>query len=415
MHILIATPAFPPFIGGGERHTGTLARHIVERGHTVTVFTSSATSEASFWQGCGHDIEADAENSKFTIIHAPIQPMPGGLRGLLAWRKCMVLLSELPGTLGLLQTMARRVPALMKVEEAMNMIEQPVDIVHGFNISWEHAMLAAWEYAREQTVPFVASPLAHLGTGPGDRVAKNSTMRHQRHMLSTADMLLTNTAIEARGLQDMGIDPAQVDVAGPGVNIPESVPTLPAAGLALKPYVLFVGRTSRDKGVFQAVRALLQLRDQGSDLQLVLIGLETEEFGHYIDRLPAADRQVIHSMGYVDEGLKHAYLKEAVALLLPSRTDSFGIVLLESWLYGRPVIAAAAGGIPAVVDEGQNGLLIPFGDVPALAGAIQLLAENQALNQELGQNGRQKLLAQYTWDAVTTKVLHAYVEVAQKE
>ena len=92
-------------------------------------------------------------------------------------------------------------------------------------------------------------------------------------------------------------------------------------------------------------------------------------------------------LGFVEESLKHAYLRDAEALLLPSRTDSFGIVLLESWLYSRPVVAAAAGGIPGVVDNGKNGILVPFGDIPSLANAIKLLIEDQELNSILGENG----------------------------
>ena len=416
MHILIATPAFPPFIGGGERHTGTLAQNLIDRGQEVTVLTSSAVKETDFWQGCALGVGVETPQPGFKVIRVPIMPIPGGYRGLLAWRKGMVLLSTLPGTLHLLQTMAKRVPALDKIEEAMDLIEKSVDVVHGFNISWEYAMMTGWQFARKEKLPFIASPLAHLGTGPKDRVAKNSTMRHQRFMLSTADLLITNTAIEAQGLMDRGVTQVPFKVAGPGVDIPKKVAALPESGGALKPYVLFIGRTSYDKGAQHAAEAVLRLRDQGSIINLVLIGRETDSFRRFYNKLTTADRKYIHFLGFVEESLKHAYLRDAEALLLPSRTDSFGIVLLESWLYNRPVIAADAGGLPAVVDEGVNGLLVPFGDVSALADAIKQLTENQRLNKEMGVDGRQKLMAHYTWEAVTDKVLDAYrmVAAAQK-
>jgi glycosyltransferase involved in cell wall biosynthesis len=413
MHILIATPAFPPFIGGGERHTGTLAQHLARRGHTVTVLTSAARQEPDFWQGCGQAVEVQEDGKGVTVIKTPMRPFPGGFRGLLAWRKGMVLLSALPGTRALLQAMARRVPPLEKVNDALGHVTEPVDLVHGFNISWEHAMMAGWRYARRQGCLFVASPLAHLGTGPRDPVARNSMMRHQRHMLSTADLLLTNTSSEARGLRERGIKDVEIKVAGPGVDQPQSIATLPGAAASYEPYVLFLGRTSYDKGAMHAVQAVLRLRRQGSNLQLLLIGRETGEFQQFYQNLPPEDRRAVHVLGFVEEAVKHAYLKQATALLLPSRTDSFGIVLLEAWLYARPVVAARAGGIPDVVDEGQNGLLVPFGDIPALTGAIQVLLENEPYSRELGENGRKKLLAQYTWEAVTTKVLAAYQELLE--
>jgi glycogen synthase len=411
MHILITTPAFPPFIGGGERHTGTLARHLVKSGQSVTVLTSTALKEPDFWLGRGQDIEIEAEDPDLRIIRMPIRPFPGGFRGLLAWRKSMVLLSSLPGTSKILQAMAERVPSLARLDEALSYIDRPLDVVHGFNVSWEHAMLVGWRYASRNGLPFVASPLAHLGTDSRDRVALNSTMRHQRYMLSTADMLLTNTLIEAQGLQARGVKTAGFRVAGPGVDIPESVAELPESSVTWKPYVLFIGRTSYDKGAFHAVRAVLRLRERGSDIRLVMIGQETEEFRQFYNELPDSEKRFVHMLGFVEESLKHAYLRDAEALLLPSRTDSFGIVLLESWLYGRPVVAASAGGIPGVVDNGKNGILVPFGDIPSLANAIKLLIEDQELNSILGENGRQKLISNFTWEAVTEKVLSAYYDV----
>ncbi len=76
-------------------------------------------------------------------------------------------------------------------------------------------------------------------------------------------------------------------------------------------------------------------------------------------------------------------LKETEALLLPSRVDSFGIVLLESWLYSYPVVVAASGGIPSDVDNGNNGILVPFGDISSLSNAIKLLTEDQELEPTL--------------------------------
>lgn len=87
------------------------------------------------------------------------------------------------------------------------------------------------------------------------------------------------------------------------------------------------------------------------------------------------------------------------------------MVLLEAWLYRRPVIAAEAGGIPGVVDNGKNGILVPFGDIPLLANAIQLLIGDPELNRALGENGYRKLMENYTWDRVTDRVLDAYRDV----
>ncbi len=413
MHIVIATPAFPPFVGGGERHTGTLAHNLVARGHSVTVVTSAAEREQDLWQGRGRQVTFEEVRPGLIVIRTPLQPVRGGYRGLLAWRKSMVLLSSLPGTGSTLQAMATLVPPMTAVDEALSLIPEPVDVVHGFNISWEHAMMAGREYAFRGQLPFVASPLAHLGSGRRDRVALNSTMRHQIQLLSSADMLLTNTADEAARLQARGVNVPRIGVAGPGVDVPDVVADLPGPARDWQPYLLFVGRLSQDKGAIHAAQAVLHLRSQGSPVQLVLIGRETDEFSNYYNGLSRAEQEGLHILGFVEESLKHAYLRDAAALVLPSRSDSFGIVLLESWLYGCPVIAASSGGIPSVVDDGENGYLVPYGDVLALSAAIRVVTEDQELNHTLGEAGRRKLHANYTWDIITEKVLAAYQTVAR--
>jgi glycogen synthase len=86
-------------------------------------------------------------------------------------------------------------------------------------------------------------------------------------------------------------------------------------------------------------------------------------------------------------------------------------VLLEAWAHGVPVIGADAGGIPGVIDDGQNGLLVPFGDVAALGGALRRLLDDPALRQQLGEQGRQKVARQYTWPQVAARALDQYDQI----
>ena len=75
-----------------------------------------------------------------------------------------------------------------------------VDIVNGFNISWENTMFTGWQWARQNDVPFVATPFMHFGAGNDDRVQRNALMDHQRLMLRNASAVLTLTDIEAQGI-----------------------------------------------------------------------------------------------------------------------------------------------------------------------------------------------------------------------
>src|SRR5690606_33630777 len=96
---------------------------------------------------------------------------------------------------------------------------------------------------------------------------------------------------------------------------------------------------------------------------------------------------------------------------LPSCTDSFGIVYLEAWANGVPVIGARAGGVPAVIADGRDGCLVNFGDVAGLAEAIARLLDVPALRREMGQRGQDKVRREMTWDHVFQRVARVYETV----
>ena len=97
--------------------------------------------------------------------------------------------------------------------------------------------------------------------------------------------------------------------------------------------------------------------------------------------------------------------------MLPSRSDSFGIVFLEAWYYSRPVVGARAGGIPGLVRDGVDGLLVPFGDVKELALSIQKLLLDKDYARTLGEAGRERVLAEFTWDEKYAVVRALYEEL----
>lgn len=415
MRVLCVTPAYPPFPGGGERYVAALAEELAARDHAVTVVTSTAVRERDLWQGRA---AATGDEGSVRVIRCALRPFPGRRSGLLAWRKAMVLLSALPGEqTAVLRRMARRIPPLVDLDAALAAVEA-VDVVHGFNISWEHALLAAQRAARGRDVPFVATPFMHFGSEHGDRVARNSTMDHQLRLLRAADRVLTLTSVEREGLLRLGLDAERVAVIGGGVApLPDFPP--PAAvqeEYAIDgPYALFVGRTSFDKGALHAAEAVLALRRAGENVRLVLAGQTTPAFERFVARLAPTEREAIRPLGVIDEGEKHALLAAAAVLLLPSRTDSLGIVLLEAWRHGRPVIGARAGGIPGVIDDGTDGLLVPFGDVAALQAALARLLADRALADRLGARGREKVAHRFTWPRVTDRVAAHYAAALEEK
>lgn len=410
-HAVLVSPAYPPLPGGGERYVGALARGLVASGARVTVVTSSAAAEADFWNGTND--QSDTEEEGVRVIRLPIAAAPGGRAGLMRRRKMMVLLSAMPGDQsGLLSNMARDFPAIRGIDESLDGLESP-NLIHGFNVSWEHGLVAAHAFSRRAGIPFFVTPFAHLGESSMGRVARNSTMNHQLRIMREATGVLVLTRIEADGLARYHVRPERLHVIGGGVDAaPEDVADSPyAAGdhhEARGEFGVYIGRCSFDKGALHAADAVRVLRRRGRDIALLLVGSSTPEFERYRRRLSPEDQAAIRPLGVLSDRDKHAVLSRARFLMLPSRSDSFGIVLLEAWSHGVPVIAARAGGIPGVVDDGANGLLVPFADVDGLANAAERLITDVMFATRIGEAGRDKMRTQFGWDVVAGRVLAHY-------
>ena len=433
-HAVLVTPAYPPFPGGGERYVGAVARGLVTAGWRVTVLTSSATTEADFWRGAPGASDRDEDGVR--VIRRPLRPMPGGRAGLLLWRKAMVLLSALPtNPAGALMRMARRVPAIDGLDEALAGLD--ADVLHAFNGSWESGMVAAYARALATTplpypssliphpsslllhpssLPLVVTPFAHLGERDNDRVARNSTMSHQLRIMRAADRLLTLTTVEADGLARYRVPAERLGVIGSAADPPpadfrDSPYYAADHHEARGAFAVYIGRLSYDKGALHAADAIRTLRQRGRDIALLLIGSSTPEFERYRRGLSPHDQAAIRPLGVLSDRDKHAVLSRAKFLMLPSRSDSFGIVLLEAWSHCVPVIAARAGGIPGVVDDGATGLLVPFADVEGLVAAAERLISDPPFAQRLGRQGYERLRSGYNWATVVERVAGHYQQV----
>lgn len=413
MHVLMATPGYPPLPGGGERYVRALAVALSQQGQQVTVVTSQARAEADFWRGTRPGETTTLLSSPgLTVLACPVRPFPGGRSGLLIWRKAMVLLATLPGDWSaVLSKMGAWMPRLAGYADALARVETPVDVVHGFNSAWEAALLAAWDWAQARRLPVVITPFAHFGVHWRSRVARNSMMDHQRRILAQAEAVLTLTSAEDDGLAAWGVPARRVVCVGGGLEPgppPGDMAALRARWGLAGAYMLFIGRTSFDKGAIHAAQAVLAARQVGASLDLLLVGQSTPEFERFHRRLTPAEQTHVRPLGIVSETDKHTLLAHCEALLLPSRVDSFGIVLLEAWAHGKPVIGARAGGVAALVREGVDGLLTPFGQTPALTEAVLCLHDQPTLRRQLGLAGQARVADSLRWSTVAERVLAVY-------
>jgi glycosyltransferase involved in cell wall biosynthesis len=101
--------------------------------------------------------------------------------------------------------------------------------------------------------------------------------------------------------------------------------------------------------------------------------------------------------------------------VLPSYSEGVSLALLEAMAAGKPVIATAVGGLPEVVTEGENGLLIPPRDAEALAGALARLLTDPALAQRLGTNARARVRENFSLDRLGREINEIYGELVERK
>jgi len=133
------------------------------------------------------------------------------------------------------------------------------------------------------------------------------------------------------------------------------------------------------------------------EVTLVLIGLDMSDFERHFVRQPPSVLEKVIVLNYIDEETKKDALDACDVFVMPSRVDSLGLVYLEAWLYKKPVIGTYAGGAPEIIDDGENGFLVPFADIHMLREYIEIILENPSLAKTMGHNGYIKVMRQYTW------------------
>jgi len=174
-----------------------------------------------------------------------------------------------------------------------------------------------------------------------------------------------------------------------------------------KPYALFVGRLTRQKGVFDLLEASRKFLP---GTQLVLATGKPDEPG-ILDDLKRAVRgrkDVVWINSMLGQKDTIALYSGAAVAVTPSVYEPFGIVVVEAMACGAPVVASAVGGIREIVESGRSGLLVPPADPPALAEAVNRVLTDNTLAQKLASNARSRVERHFTWEAAAKKTFELY-------
>ncbi len=395
-----------PFRGGSENYFHALSEDFAADGADVHVITTDAWDLEYFWDPQRRRVDVPFERCNGVKVHrTPAAHLPFSNLTHRAIRRVMGELARypVPGTRRILGQLSRFGPWLPELRSVLERVAPGASLIHPANIALESMISEASRVAKSQDIPLVITPKLHLGESDRSTVRRYYTMPHQLDLLRGADMLMTQTSVEADFLASHGVREDRIRVVGLGIERdavtggdPERVRrTLGIDG----PLVLALGAAAYDKGTIHSCQAVLNLnRRQAEPVTLVVAGPIISNFQKYVDSLQPDERRWIRVLGYVEDEFRTDLLAACDLLTLASRSEAFGYVFLEAWANGKPVVGARAGGIPAVIDHDVDGLLVDFGDVNALADAYDSLLSDPHSARRMGESGKQnKVVDRSDW------------------
>jgi glycosyltransferase involved in cell wall biosynthesis len=197
-------------------------------------------------------------------------------------------------------------------------------------------------------------------------------------------------------------------IRGSGVDIAHFLPLPDPSGPTVT--VALVARMLRSKGVLDAVAAVRRLRAKGAAIQLVLAGPTDPDNPDSLDEAALralAAEPGIDWLGHVED-IHEVWRHAAIAVFPSTYGEGVPKALLEAAACGRPIVAADMPGCREVVRHGETGLLVPPGDVAALAGAIAALADDPARRQAMGAAARALSEREFDDAAVAEQTLALY-------
>jgi D-inositol-3-phosphate glycosyltransferase len=241
-----------------------------------------------------------------------------------------------------------------------------------------------------------------------------------------ADLLIASTADEANELVSLyHADPAHISVVEPGVDLTTFQPIARSEARRKIGYgpgrlLLFVGRLERLKGVEVAIRALALLRDrQPDELRLLVLGEDSRDVDESEkERLKAVAsslgvRDRVDFVGSVAHDELPFFYSAADVCVMPSYSESFGLVALEAQACGLPVVGSTVSGLRSVVRDGSSGYLLDTHDPAVYAERIGRLLAEPELAEQMGRHGRE-LAQKFSWTRTADRLEDLFEDAIEK-
>ena len=376
MKLLLVTRRFPPAPGGVERLAEQTAVRLARRGHTIRVCTSDLYRDIPL-QRLPHEHHA-SKYAGVEIDRSTAIPIP--------WRKT-------EGT------------TLSPFIFANLLRNSPSNIVHcyGLNLFSVSASL----YVRGlRKCKAVCTTHVDPGLLSGYAVSE---------VLSKFDGLVALTEVERKQMIRLGLDASKICVIPNGLDL-DVYRNLPSGEIFRRKMrianhlILYAGRIdTASKGCDILVEAISLTQKKVGRCTVIFAGPDWGSKQYLTQLSRSLNVSTIFTGNLNPQELGSAFLACDV-FVMPSIKEAFGLSILEAMLCGAPVVASNVGGIPAVVQDGQTGILVPPGDRMALADAICRILEDRRLSSRLTENAK-ALAARYSIDRTVEELEKFYKKI----
>ncbi len=391
LHLAHFIQRYPPALGGSEIYFERLTNHLRSLGNDVAVWTTNAIALEELWKPTQFETSISPELRRYAPMKLPFRRYLVKAASLIPIRPWQALMQPCN-------------PICPEMWRDAGRHTAPLDAVHATAFPYSFPLGCGLRLARKRNVPFLLTPFLHLGDpmNAHDRTRLQYTKPHLRWLARQADRVFVQTPSEYRAALELGVRESRVVLQGLGVTAAECTGGNRSAArtswnVESDDEIVFghLANLSEEKGSVDLLRACEASMQSKKRFRIVLAGPEMPNFRSFWERFPQRERIV--KLGPLTHEQKLNFFAGLDVFVLPSRTDSFGLVLLEAWANGKPNIAYRAGGPADILQHEKDGLLAPCGDVAALARQMQKLLEDAAMQSSLGSQGQLRTQQEFSW------------------
>ena len=388
-HLRLVGFRYAPAIGGAENYARRLLREIGGRVDVdvVTWLTSNRTD----WLRALIDGERDAPET-YEVDGRQVTALARWPQGTRTRLRALSTLYHVPGSPAPTQMGRLLAPHMAQLADGTDLVHNVFMGREGFSLG---VMLAAHRAGR----PFVFTPLRHERPLGWNSPAFRTIYRQ-------ADAVIAMTEGEAAWLEGQGAPRQRLHVIGLGPqNDPDALPEPAFQALGgRRRFVLFLGQLHAYKGFKPLLAAARRL--QSHDVLFVFAGPDVRDHARQIERAGPNVRW----LGAVDNALRDSLLSACSIVCVPSSRESFGIIAVEAWASGKPVIGGPAAATRELIEDGVDGWVVAQ-DPIAIADRITQLLDDQNLAFDMGCRGKEKVERRFTWESVADAHLDVYDRV----